>query len=102
MQKNGLKLFSKFTRLYLEAEVPDKYKERFEKLYGVSTSDNPNGKDGYNDKHRKNPDNDWGIEYRVYFDGPDWITISLKVLGYHVEENDNLIAVDFNRLHPNH
>lgn len=98
--RKGLKLFGQFTKLYLEVCVPDEYKKRFEHEYTLRTGGNPKNIDGYNDRHRTKKYSAWGIEFRAYYDGPDWLETSLRKLGFHTEISNKLIAIEFNTEHP--
>lgn len=77
----ALTLFGKFTRLLLEAEVAptseNEFVVRYMQIAGVSPKASP---------HYQRQDNKWGIECRIYFDGPDWVVESLNKLGHHVED----------------
>jgi hypothetical protein len=99
MKKNGLTLFSKFSRLHLEVSVNKEDKDKFNCLYGVKTGESVNGE--VNKRYRTGEYKSWGIAYRIYFDGPDWIVDSLNKLGYHVEKGRKMVdSNDFHQKNP--
>lgn len=99
MQKNGLTIFSKFTRIHLEASVNKEDKDKFNQLYGVKTGESVNGE--VNGRFRTSEYKSWGIAYRIYLDAPDWVIESLEKLGYHVEQGKTMVdSGEFHKKNP--
>ena len=72
---------TKFTCVLLEAEIAPIAADDFQNEYYANT-----GESAVGNPHYQIQDNKWGRELRVYFDAPDWVVESMRVLGYLVEE----------------
>jgi len=67
----------------LEAEVSQKYRERFQKEYTTLTGSIPQpGTESYHEMHPGK----WGRELRIYFNADQRVVGMLRSLGFHVEE----------------
>jgi len=77
----GLKIYGKFMRLLLEAEVAPTSESEFVQQYAAITGEDPR-RSGY----MQQQPNKWGIEARIYFDCEDWVCDSMRKLGYTVED----------------
>lgn len=77
----SLKLYGKFTRIHLGAEVAPSVRDEFVLRYQSITGESPVG-----DASFMSQDNKWGAELRMYFDAEAWVVESLRKLGYTVEE----------------
>jgi hypothetical protein len=74
-------LFAKCPRILIEVEVAPGSESDFVKKYADLTGEDPRTRPNY-----QRQDNKWGVECRIYFDGPDWVPKNLEFFHCIAEE----------------
>jgi len=80
--KNGLKLFSAFEGLFLEARVGVDAKKGFLKKYAITTTQKASQADSFLIRTK----NGWpnALDTKIYFEAPEWVRESLGKLGFRI------------------
>jgi len=76
----SVSLFGMATRILIEVEVAPSSEDAFVAQYMAAT-----GLDPRKDPHYQGQENKWGVEARIYFDGPDWLPENLMLFHYGTE-----------------
>jgi hypothetical protein len=84
--RTGLRLFGAFDRIVLEARVgPDRY-DSFANEYSLATGESCRTDCAFITRY-----NGWdnALDAKIYFDAPEWVVESLRLLGFYVMEAGN-------------
>jgi hypothetical protein len=85
----ALKVFSKLTNVYLQAEIIPAHLQKFKNKYILKTESSPTS--FFNRKKGKTA---WGDAFRIFFDTTEvWAIESLEKLGFHVTKDGNGFSV---------